>query len=87
MRSAEYLPKINKCVVFTKRYQVLTCYHFCQTSDKTCGKCRELTNVGKNGSKEQQDQGSKAPSAVHYITVKALTKLSSKLLHTYNFLP
>ena len=27
----------------------------------------------------KQDQGSKAPSAVHYITVKALTKLSSKL--------
>ena len=35
----------------------------------------------------KQDQGSKAPSAVHYITVKALTKLSSKLLHAYNFLP
>ena len=36
---------------------------------------------------QKQDQGSKAPSVVHYITVKALTKLSSKLLHTYNFLP
>ena len=41
----------------------------------------------KLGSDHKQDQGSKAPSSVHYITVKALTKLSSKLLHTYNFLP
>ena len=41
----------------------------------------------RNPPKWKQDQGSKAPSDVHYITVKALTKLSSKLLHAYNFLP
>ena len=53
---------------------------FVKTSDETCGKCRELTGLGKNGSKGQKHVrtlGNDKP--ILYLPKKLVKKIGKKI--------